>query len=58
MIKIAFYGKSGSGKSTIAQVAREFFGSKNLDIEVIKLAEPLYLCSFIELTLQSVQWFC
>lgn len=42
MIKIAFYGKSGSGKSTIAQVAKKFFEKQNLSIEVIKFAEPLY----------------
>lgn len=42
MIKLAFYGKSGSGKSTIAKAAIEYFKNLDLYIEVIKFATPLY----------------
>lgn len=42
MIKIAFYGKSGVGKSTIATAAKEYFEKEKFEVEVIKLAYPLY----------------
>lgn len=42
MIKIALYGKSGSGKSTVASMVKRYFVNKNMTIGVVKLAEPLY----------------
>ncbi len=42
MLKIVFYGKSGSGKSTVATAACEYFKKNNKTIEIIKLAAPLY----------------
>ena len=42
MIKIVFYGKSGSGKSTMCKNAISYFEGKMKKVEVIKLAYPLY----------------
>lgn len=42
MLNIAFYGKSGVGKSTITRLATEFFEKKGLSVKNVKLAYPLY----------------
>lgn len=42
MIKLAFYGLSGSGKSSAAAITKEFFHEKSLSVEIIKLAYPIY----------------
>lgn len=43
MLKIAFYGKSGVGKSTIALETIEYFQNQDMEVEVVKLAYPLYV---------------
>jgi hypothetical protein len=42
MLKLVFYGHSGSGKSSSAGIARAFFEAKNRKVAVLKLAQPLY----------------
>ncbi|MCL6451614.1 MAG: ATP-binding protein [Acetobacteraceae bacterium] len=42
MIKLVLFGHTGSGKSTSARLAQEFFRSRGLSVAVLKLAEPLY----------------
>ena len=42
MKKIAIYGLSGAGKSTVRQILVKKFKEKKLKVEVVKLAEPLY----------------
>ena len=42
MKKIVFYGKSGSGKSTTCKNAISYYEDKKQNVEVIKLAYPLY----------------
>lgn len=42
MIKLAFYGLSGSGKSSAAAITKEFFYEKSMSVEIIKLAYPIY----------------
>lgn len=42
MLKLAFYGKSGVGKSTAGKIAKRYFEAKDMTFETIKLASPLY----------------
>lgn len=42
MIKLVFYGLSGSGKSTSAHVALDYYQTLGLQVEMAKLAQPLY----------------
>lgn len=42
MIKLAFYGLSGSGKSSAAKITKEYFNKKSMSVEIIKLADPIY----------------
>jgi len=42
MMKICFFGPSGSGKSSATKFLKEDFERRGLTTEVLKLAEPLY----------------
>ena len=42
MIKLAFYGLSGSGKSSAAKITKEYFNERSMSVEIIKLAYPIY----------------
>ncbi|MCD4644867.1 hypothetical protein AR454_21770 [Bacillus mycoides] len=42
MKKIVLYGLAGSGKSTSASIVKEFYRLRDLRVEVVKLAQPLY----------------
>lgn len=42
MIKIAVYGLSGTGKSSVAKLIQKYYSEKNMVTEVLKLAYPLY----------------
>jgi len=42
MIKLAVYGLSGCGKSTVARIIADYFTARDKKIEFIKLAYPLY----------------
>ncbi len=42
MIKLAVYGLSGCGKSTVARIIADYFSAGKKTIEFIKLAYPLY----------------
>lgn len=42
MALLALYGLSGSGKSTTAALAREYFARYDMRVRTVKLAEPLY----------------
>ena len=42
MLKLAIYGLSGSGKSTVAKIIKNYYQQRNKKVEFIKLAYPLY----------------
>jgi dephospho-CoA kinase len=42
MLRLALYGLSGVGKSTAATIIVDYCRSKNLKVEIVKLALPLY----------------
>lgn len=42
MIKIALYGKSGTGKSTVASILKTHFSDTGKTVSIVKIAEPLY----------------
>lgn len=41
-VRLAFFGHSGSGKSTVASLTEQFFAARGLPVARVKLAEPLY----------------
>jgi dephospho-CoA kinase len=42
MLKLAFYGESGCGKSTVTKICEDYFDRAKKKTAIVKLAEPLY----------------